>query len=277
MVLKYINQVRINKLLFFIIFLRNIKKGDKKMILYRANDYKDMSRKSANIISAKVIIKPNLVLGLATGSSPEGTYKQLIEWYQKGDIDFSKVKAVNLDEYCGLDKENDQSYAYFMNEKFFNHINIKKENTYIPNGLEKDYEKECKRYDEVIESLGEVDLQLLGIGTNGHIGFNEPEKSFTKGTHKVELTEETIKANARFFGNEDLVPKYAYSMGIKNIMNAKQVLLIASGKSKANAVYETLYGDIRPEVPSTILQLHPNVIIIADEDALSVVKEKNLL
>ena len=153
----------------------------------------------------------------------------------------------------------------------------KKENTYIPNGLEKDYEKECKRYDEVIESLGEVDLQLLGIGTNGHIGFNEPEKSFTKGTHKVELTEETIKANARFFGNEDLVPKYAYSMGIKNIMNAKQVLLIASGKSKANAVYETLYGDIRPEVPSTILQLHPNVIIIADEDALSVVKEKNLL
>jgi len=277
MVLKYINQVRINKLLFFIIFLRNIKKGDKKMILYRANDYKDMSRKSANIISAKVIIKPNLVLGLATGSSPEGTYKQLIEWYQKGDLDFSKVKAVNLDEYCGLDKENDQSYAYFMNEKFFNHINIKKENTYIPNGLEKDYEKECKRYDEVIESLGEVDLQLLGIGTNGHIGFNEPEKSFTKGTHKVELTEETIKANARFFGNEDLVPKYAYSMGIKNIMNAKQVLLIASGKSKANAVYETLYGDIRPEVPSTILQLHPNVIIIADEDALSVVKEKNLL
>ena len=277
MVLKYINQVRINKLLFFIIFLKNIKKGDKKMILYRANDYKDMSRKSANIISAKVIIKPNLVLGLATGSSPEGTYKQLIEWYQKGDLDFSKVKAVNLDEYCGLDKENDQSYAYFMNEKFFNHINIKKENTYIPNGLEKDYEKECKRYDEVIESLGEVDLQLLGIGTNGHIGFNEPEKSFTKGTHKVELTEETIKANARFFGNEDLVPKYAYSMGIKNIMNAKQVLLIASGKSKANAVYETLYGDIRPEVPSTILQLHPNVIIIADEDALSVVKEKNLL
>lgn len=247
------------------------------MILYRANDYKDMSRKSANIISAKVIIKPNLVLGLATGSSPEGTYKQLIEWYQKGDLDFSKVKAVNLDEYCGLDKENDQSYAYFMNEKFFNHINIKKENTYIPNGLEKDYEKECKRYDEVIESLGEVDLQLLGIGTNGHIGFNEPEKSFTKGTHKVELTEETIKANARFFENEDLVPKYAYSMGIKNIMNAKQVLLIASGKSKANAVYETLYGDIRPEVPSTILQLHPNVIIIADEDALSVVKEKNLL
>lgn len=247
------------------------------MILYQAKDYKDMSRKAANIISAKVILKTNSVLGLATGSSPEGTYKQLIEWYQKGDIDFSNVKAVNLDEYKGLDKDNDQSYAYFMRKNFFDHINIDLNNTYIPNGLEEDEEKECKRYDEIIESLGEVDLQLLGIGTNGHIGFNEPDTCFAKGTHCVKLKEETIKANARFFEDENLVPKYAYSMGIKNIMNAKQVLLIASGKSKANAVYETLYGDIRPEVPSTILQLHKNVIIIADEEALSVVKEKGLL
>lgn len=247
------------------------------MILYQAKDYNDMSRKAANIISARVILKPNSVLGLATGSSPEGTYKQLIEWYNKGDIDFSQVKAINLDEYKGLDKDNDQSYSYFMRKNFFDHINIDLNNTYIPNGLANNEEEECKRYDKVIEDLGGADLQLLGIGTNGHIGFNEPNNCFAKGVHCVKLEEETIKANSRFFEDESLVPRYAYSMGIKNIMSAKQVLLIASGKAKANAVYETLYGDIRPEVPSTILQLHPNVIIIADEEALSVVKEKGLL
>ncbi|MDE6181769.1 MAG: glucosamine-6-phosphate deaminase [Eubacteriales bacterium] len=247
------------------------------MVLHRAKDYNDMSRKAANVISAKVIIKPDSVLGLATGSSPEGTYKQLIEWHKKGDIDFSKTKAVNLDEYKGLSKEDEQSYAWFMRKNLFDHINIDLENTYIPNGLEEDTEKESKRYDDVIKSLGGVDLQLLGIGVNGHIGFNEPNDFFQKGTHCVKLTEETINTNSRFFESMDLVPKYAYSMGIQSIMSAKSILLIASGKSKANALYETIYGNIRPSVPGTILQLHPDVTIIADEDALSLIKEKGLL
>lgn len=247
------------------------------MILHIAKNYNDMSRKAANIISAKIIIKPESVLGLATGSTPLGTYQQLIEWYKKGDIDFSKAKVINLDEYKGLSKENEQSYAYFMKKNFFDHININLKNTYIPNGLEEDKEKECKRYDEIIKSLGKVDLQLLGIGTNGHIGFNEPNDFFQKGTHCVKLTDETISTNSRFFEDMNLVPKYAYSMGIQTIMSAKSILLIASGKAKANAIYETIYGNIRPSVPSTILQLHQNVTIIADEDALSVVKEKGLL
>ncbi|MDE6357561.1 MAG: glucosamine-6-phosphate deaminase [Eubacteriales bacterium] len=247
------------------------------MVLHKAKDYNDMSRKAANVISAKVILKPDSVLGLATGSTPEGTYKQLIEWYKKGDIDFSKTKAVNLDEYKGLSKEDEQSYAWFMKTKLFEHINIKLENTYIPNGLAEEEESECKKYDELIKSLGGVDLQLLGIGTNGHIGFNEPNDFFQKGTHCVKLADETINMNSRFFESMDLVPKYAYSMGIQTIMCAKSILLIASGKAKANALYETVYGNIRPSVPGTILQLHPDVTIIADEDALSVIKEKGLL
>ncbi len=247
------------------------------MKIYIAKDYNDMSKKAANIISAKVTLFPECVLGLATGSTPEGTYKNLVQAYENGNLDFSKTKAVNLDEYKGLSKENDQSYAFFMKKNLFNHINIDLNNTYIPNGLEEDTEKECQRYDNVIKSLGGVDLQLLGIGTNGHIGFNEPDDSFQKGTHHVKLTDETINANSRFFESMDLVPKYAYSMGIQSIMSAKSILLIASGKSKAEAIYETICGKIRPSVPSTILQLHPDVTIIADEDALSLVKEKGLL
>lgn len=247
------------------------------MVLHRAKDYNDMSRKAANVISAKVILKPDSVLGLATGSTPEGTYKQLIEWYKKGDIDFSQTKAVNLDEYKGLSKEDEQSYAWFMKTKLFEHININLENTYIPNGLAENEEAECTRYDKLIKDLGGVDLQLLGIGTNGHIGFNEPNEFFQKGTHCVKLTDETINMNSRFFESMDLVPKYAYSMGIQTIMGAKSILLIASGKAKANALYETVYGNIRPSVPGTILQLHPDVTIIADEEALSVIKEKGLL
>lgn len=247
------------------------------MKLYVTKNYNDMSRKAANIISAKVILNPECVLGLATGSTPEGTYKQLVEWYKKGDLDFSNVKAVNLDEYVGLSKEDEQSYACFMRKNLFNHININLNNTFIPNGLEKDTDKECKRYDDVIKSLGGVDLQLLGIGTNGHIGFNEPDDAFQKGTHYVKLTDATINANSRFFENMDLVPKYAYSMGIQSIMSAKSIILIASGKAKAEAIFETVCGKIRPSVPSTILQLHPDVTIIADEDAVSLIKEKGLL
>lgn len=247
------------------------------MVIYNAKDYNDMSRKAANIISAQIIIKPNSVLGLATGSTPEGTYKQLVEWYKKGDLDFSQVKAVNLDEYKGLSKDNDQSYAYFMKKHLFDHVNIDINNTFIPNGLEEDSKKECSRYNQVIKSLGGVDLQLLGIGGNGHIGFNEPGEAFEKETHCVKLTDDTIKANSRFFSSLDLVPKFAYSMGIKSIMQAKSILLVASGKSKADALYKTIYGEIIPGVPASILQLHNNVTIVADDDALSIIKEKGLL
>ena len=244
------------------------------MTIYEANDYHDLSRKAANIISAQVIIKPNAVLGLATGSTPEGTYRQLIEWYQKGDIDFSQCRSVNLDEYLGLSAENEQSYAYYMNQHFFSHVNIKKENTNLPNGLEKDAAKECARYNQVIKQLGGIDLQLLGIGGNGHIGFNEPGEAFEKETHCVKLAEGTIKANARFFQTLDEVPNYAYSMGIKSIMHANKILLIASGESKAQALYDALYGPIHPGMPASILQLHKDVIVVADQAALKVIKEK---
>lgn len=239
------------------------------MKLYKAKDYADMSRKAANILSAQVIMKPNCVLGLATGSTPEGVYRQLVEWYNKGDLDFSEVISVNLDEYQGLTKENDQSYYYFMNHHFFSHVNIKKENTYLPNGMAEDAQAECNRYNEVIKSVGGIDMQLLGIGANGHIGFNEPDESFGKETHLVKLTDSTIEANSRFFKNKDEVPKYAFSMGIKTIMQSKKILLVANGEAKADALYKAFYGPITPSVPASILQLHNNVIVVADEAALS--------
>ena len=247
------------------------------MRIYQVKDYQEMSRKAANIISAQVISKPNSVLGLATGSTPIGTYQQLIEWYKKGDLDFSEIRAVNLDEYKGLTADNDQSYAYFMRTNLFDHVNIKKENTNIPNGLEEDIQKECARYNQVIEDLGGVDLQLLGLGNNGHIGFNEPADAFEKGTHCVTLTENTIQANARFFETIDDVPKYAYTMGVGNIMQARGILLVASGEAKADALYRSLFGPITPNVPASILQLHSNVYIVADEAALSVIKANNCL
>lgn len=239
------------------------------MKLYRAKDYKDMSRKAANIISAQVIMKPNCVLGLATGSTPIGTYQQLIEWYKKGDLDFTDVKSANLDEYKGLPKDNDQSYYYFMYNNFFKDINIKLENTNIPNGMEPDSEKECRRYEKVITDLGGVDLQLLGLGHNGHIGFNEPDKAFDKTTHCVDLTPSTIEANKRFFEKEEDVPRQAYTMGIKTIMQAKKILLIVSGADKADILYQSLYGPITPHVPASILQLHNDVTVVADEAALA--------
>ena len=234
------------------------------MRIYEAKDYNEMSRKAANIISAQIIMKPDAVLGLATGSTPVGTYKQLIDWYNKGDLDFSEIRSVNLDEYKGLSSDNDQSYAYFMRTNLFNHVNIKKENTNIPNGLETDIEYECNRYNSI-------------IGNNGHIGFNEPGEAFEKETHCVKLTENTIQANARFFENIDDVPKYAYSTGIKNIMQARSILLVASGKAKAEALYNSLFGPITPNVPASILQLHNNVSIVADEEALSLIKEHHCI
>lgn len=244
------------------------------MRIYQAKDYQEMSRKAANIISAQVIMKPDAVLGLATGSTPIGTYRQLIDWYNKGDLDFSEIRTVNLDEYKGLSADNDQSYAYFMRTNLFDHVNINPENTNIPNGLEPDIDTECNRYNAVIRSLGGIDLQLLGIGNNGHIGFNEPGEAFEKETHCIKLTENTIQANARFFENIDDVPKYAYTMGIKNIMQARSILLVASGASKAEALYNSLFGPISPAVPASILQLHNNVSIVADEAALSLINER---
>ena len=228
--------------------------------------YEKLSRQAANIISAQVILKPDSVLGLATGSSPLGTYKQLIEWYEKGDIDFSKVTSVNLDEYVGLDCTNDQSYRYFMNKNFFEHINIDLGNTFVPNGCAVDLAGEGKRYDDHIAELGGIDLQLLGIGLDGHIGFNEPDKYFVKSTHVVDLHESTIKANSRFFANIDEVPKRAITMGMVSIMQAKKILLIASGKEKRDILEKAFYGSITPEIPASILQLHSDITVIYSEN-----------
>ncbi|MDE5590628.1 MAG: glucosamine-6-phosphate deaminase [Acetatifactor sp.] len=244
------------------------------MRIYAAKDYADLSRKAANIISAQVIMKPNAVLGLATGSTPVGAYRQLIEWYNKGDVDFFQISSVNLDEYKGLSGEHDQSYRYFMNHNFFDHINIKKENTNVPDGLAPDAEAECRRYNHVIKSLGGIDLQLLGIGGNGHIGFNEPGAAFEKETHLVTLTEQTRESNARFFAGLDEVPTHAFTMGIKSIMSAKKILLLATGENKAKALYDSFFGPVTPGVPASILQLHNDCTIIADEEALSLIREK---
>lgn len=232
------------------------------MRMIKAKDYADLSRKAANILAAQVYLKPNCVLGLATGSTPIGTYKCLVEDYNNGNLDFSQVKSANLDEYCGLDETNDQSYRYFMNDNLFNHVNIDKANTNVPNGKAEDLEAECARYDALIEELGGVDIQLLGIGHNGHIGFNEPCDEFVKGTHLVDLGERTIQANARFFASIDEVPRQAVTMGIKTIMSAKKVLLIANGQDKKEIVEKAFYGPVTPNVPASILQLHPDVTVI---------------
>ena len=239
------------------------------MKIYKAKDYKDMSRKAANIISAQVIMKPNCVLGLAAGSTPIGTYDQLVEWYNKGDLDFSEVTTVNLDEYKGLPRTNDQSYYYFMHQHLFDRVNIDPERTNVPNGMEPDAEKECGRYEELIRSLGGVDLQLLGLGHNGHIGFNEPGEAFEKETHCVDLTESTIEANKRFFASADDVPKQAYTMGIKTIMQAKKILIVVNGENKADIVERAFFGPVTPEVPASILQLHNDVTLVGDEAALA--------
>lgn len=241
------------------------------MQIIKGTDYEHMSRLAANIISAQIILKPECVLGLATGSTPVGTYKNLIHWYEKGDLDFSGVTSVNLDEYKGLSSDHDQSYRYFMNNNLFNHINIKKENTYVPDGMEPDASKACADYDAVIENCGGVDLQLLGLGHNGHIGFNEPCDIFEKGTHCVDLAESTISANARFFASADMVPRQAYTMGIQTIMRAKKILVVASGKDKAEIIKKAFFGPITPQVPASVLQLHTDVILVGDEASLSLI------
>ncbi len=242
-----------------------------------ATDYQEMCRKAANIISAQVILNPESVLGLATGSTPLGIYRQLIDWCKKGDVDFSQVKTANLDEYRGIGPENDQSYAYYMFENFFKSINVNPGNTHIPDGKNPNAQEECRRYDELLRSLGGIDLQLLGIGQNGHIGFNEPSDIFEKGTHCVDLTQNTIEANSRFFASIDEVPKQAYTMGIQTIMMADKVLLAANGKAKAEILYQSFYGPVTPKVPASILQMHRDVTVVADEEALAVIKQKGYL
>ena len=241
------------------------------MNIYRVKNYEDMSRRAAAIVSAQIVLNPDCVLGLATGSSPEGLYQNLVKQYQDGDLDFSRVTSVNLDEYKGLAPDHEQSYRRFMNDHLFDHVNIDKDRTFVPDGLNEDSEKVCSAYDELIARTGGIDLQLLGLGNNGHIGFNEPADAFTCGTHCVELTQSTIDANKRFFASEDLVPRYAYTMGIGNIMAAKKILLIVSGKAKAEALKAALTGPVTPKVPASVLQLHPDVAVVADEDALELI------
>ena len=239
------------------------------MKIYKAKDYKDMSRKAANIISAQVIMKPNCVLGLATGSTPIGTYDQLVEWYNKGDLDFSEVTTGNLDEYKGLPRTNDQSYYYLMHQHMLDRVNIDPERNNVPNGMEPDAEKECGRYEELIRSLGGVDLQLLGLGHNGHIGFNEPGEAFEKETHCVDLTESPSEENNIVFASADDVPKQAYTMVIKTIMQAKKILIVVNGENKADIVERAFFGPVTPEVPASILQLHNDVTLVGDEAALA--------
>lgn len=243
------------------------------MKIVSAKDYNDMSRKAANIISAQVIMKPNCVLGLATGGTPVGTYKQLIDWYNKGDIDFSEVTTINLDEYRGLKRDHEQSYWYFMHDNFFNHVNVPEENIHVPDGANPDSDAACKEYEEIIRKAGGIDLQLLGIGTDGHIGFNEPGEAFELRTHCVDLTDSTIKSNTRFFGSEDEVPKQAYTMGIKSIMQARKVLMVVNGENKADIVKAALFGPVTPEVPASILQMHPDFTIVGDEAAFAKIKD----
>lgn len=234
-----------------------------------ANDYDEMSRKAAHLIASQMILNPESVLGLATGSTPIGTYKELIKLYKDGVIDFSKIKSFNLDEYFELPKDNPQSYDYFMKANLFNHVNIGEEDINIPNGMCENIERECNDYEKKIREAGGIDLQLLGIGRNGHIGFNEPGEHFETNTHLVQLDEDTIEANSRFFDSVDDVPTKAISMGIGSIMKAKKILLLASGAGKADAIYDTVNGPITPKVPASILQLHPDVVIIVDKEAAS--------
>jgi glucosamine-6-phosphate deaminase len=239
--------------------------------VYRAADYSDMSRKSANILSAQVILKPNCVLGLATGSTPLGTYKQLIEWYRKGDIDFSDVTTINLDEYVGLSPDDPNSYHWFMRNNFWDHVNISPGMAHIPDGMAADAESECLRYERLISGCGGIDMQLLGLGHNGHIGFNEPGAAFDKDTHEVALSESTIEANKRFFGRVDDVPSRAYTMGIRSIMQSRRILVIASGQDKARVVRDAFFGPVTPSVPASVLQLHNDVTLVGDAGALSMI------
>lgn len=232
-------------------------------------NYEEMNKEAARIMASCITLKPNCVIGLATGSTPLGMYKELINIYNKKEVNFKDVKSFNLDEYYGLNKENEQSYNYYMNDNFFKHINIKQENINIPNGVARDVQEECISYENKIKEVGGIDIQVLGIGVNGHIGFNEPDVKFEAETHLVQLDEQTIESNARFFESREEVPTTAISMGIKTIMHSRKIVLLANGESKAEAVLKALKGKITPDVPASILQLHLDVTVILDKDAAS--------
>lgn len=242
------------------------------MKIIHAESYDDLSRKAAEIIAAQIKSKPDSVLGLATGSSPVGTYKELVKMYESGELDFSRISSINLDEYVGLDGTSDQSYRFFMNDNLFDHVNIDKSNTNVPNGKAEDRDAECSRYDALRSEIGPIDMQLLGIGENGHIAFNEPSDEFIYETHVVTLTDSTIMANSRLFADPADVPRYAMTVGMETIMTAKKVLLVANGAKKAQALRDTVSGPVTPRVPASILQQHPDVTIIADAEALSLIK-----
>ncbi|MCR4739764.1 MAG: glucosamine-6-phosphate deaminase [Lachnospiraceae bacterium] len=237
------------------------------MRIIRVNSYEELSERAAGFISAQITLKPDCVLGLATGTTPKGTYENLISLYKKGLVDFSQVRTANLDEYAGLSPKDPHSYRYFMNTELFDHVNIDKEHTFLPDGLAEDLLEECRQYEAKIKSLEGIDLQLLGLGHNGHIGFNEPAKEFIKDTHVVSLTESTIKANSRLFEKPEDVPRKAVTMGIGTIMGAARLLLIVSGADKREALNLVLNGPICPECPASVLKLHTDLVVIADKEA----------
>ncbi len=242
-----------------------------KFEIIKADNYEEMSRIAAEKVISKITEKPNAILGLATGSTPEGLYKLLIEDHQKHYTSYRYVKTVNLDEYVGLDKDDKNSYFTFMREKLFNHIDVDLNNTNIPDGTAANMEEEAARYEKYIDEIGGVDLQILGIGHNGHIGFNEPGTSFKSTTHLIKLAEKTREANARFFNSMDEVPTEAITMGIQSIMDSKEIILLVSGASKAEALKNLVYGEITEDFPASVLRLHNKVTIIADQDALQLI------
>ncbi|AOH52957.1 glucosamine-6-phosphate deaminase [Peribacillus muralis] len=239
------------------------------MNIISVNDYTEMSRTAAEIVIGKVKGNPEIILGLATGGTPKGMYDSLIEDHARNHTSYEQVTSFNLDEYIGLKPNDPNSYHFYMNDSLFNHIDINKERTFVPNGTPENTDEECKRYDERIDSLGGIDLQILGIGQNGHIGFNEPGTSFTSGTHVVTLEDSTRQANARYFDSIDDVPTHAMTMGISTIMKSKQILLLISGEEKAETLKRLIDGEITEEFPASILKKHNNVTIIADQKALS--------
>ena len=239
------------------------------MRIIQTKDYAAMSAKVAALIAAQVVSKPESVLGLATGSTPIGAYRQLVQWHREGGLSFARARTVNLDEYCGLAPDHPQSYRYFMQANLFDHVDVLPENTHMPGGLAADPEAECARYDALIAALSDVDLQLLGLGHNGHIGFNEPGPSFILPTHPVELAESTVNANSRLFASRDEVPRQALTVGIRGMMRARRILVAVNGADKAEAVAKSFAGPVTPEVPASILQLHPDVVLVGDRAALS--------
>jgi len=230
-------------------------------------NYQDMSKKAAELVASQIIFKPASVLGFATGSTPLGMYEELIYLYQKGEVNFSEIISFNLDEYFKISPDDKNSYHYYMMNNFFNKINIKKSNIHLLNGMTDDVEKECSKYDKAIEKNGGIDLQILGIGPNGHIGFNEPEKKLHARTHLVKLSQETIEANSRFFSDKTKVPDKAISVGMATILKAEKIILLASGKNKAEAVKNTVNGFVDTMIPASFLQTHPCITMIIDEEA----------